>query len=152
MELDVAWVDGEGWRGFVPLPSRQWLLDNHLVMSWVAGTDFRLKGIRDSRFNPGESLAIVPEPDNPHDPHALAVWSVDGTLQAGYVPRVIAHNLHDPKLRRVGLTLWEDLRNDERIGLGILMSREVVQVSVKEASPAAARKLGRKIAQYRRRA
>ena len=35
-------------------------------------------------------LALVPEPDNEHDPNAVAVWNEQRTLQVGYVPREIA--------------------------------------------------------------
>ena len=31
-------------------------------------------------------LALVPEPDNEHDPNAVAIWNEDRTVQAGYVP------------------------------------------------------------------
>ena len=32
----------------------------------------------------------MPEPTNPHDPHAVAVWNEERTLQLGYVPREVA--------------------------------------------------------------
>ncbi len=53
----------------------------------VAGVSFRGDAVEDASFDPGERLALVPEPDNPHDPHAVAVWNAKRTLHAGYVPR-----------------------------------------------------------------
>jgi hypothetical protein len=32
-------------------------------------------------------LALVPEPENEHDPNAVGVWNEDRSLQLGYVPR-----------------------------------------------------------------
>ena len=42
--------------------------------------------------SPGR-LALVPEPDNEHDPNAVAIWNQEQTLQAGYVPRGAAADL-----------------------------------------------------------
>ena len=59
----------------------------------VAGVSFRPGAVEDPRFDPGRRLALVPEPDNPHDPNAVAVWDEQQTLQAGYVPRDVAPEL-----------------------------------------------------------
>ena len=59
----------------------------------VAGVSFRPEALDDSSFEPGRLLALVPEPDNPHDPNAVAVWNEERTLQAGYVPREVAPEL-----------------------------------------------------------
>jgi hypothetical protein len=53
----------------------------------VAGVSFREDAVLDSSFDPGEPLALVPEPDNEFDPQAIGVWNAGRTLQAGYVPR-----------------------------------------------------------------
>ena len=37
-------------------------------------------------FDPGRRLALVPEPDNEHDPNAVGIWNEERTLQLGYVP------------------------------------------------------------------
>ena len=61
--------------------------------SWsiaVAGVSFRPEAVADSSFDPGARLALVPEPENEHDPNAVAIWNEERTLQAGYVPREIA--------------------------------------------------------------
>ena len=59
----------------------------------VAGVSFRPEEVRDASFDPGERLALVPEPDNEHDPNAVAIWNEARTLQAGYVPRDVAAEL-----------------------------------------------------------
>jgi hypothetical protein len=56
----------------------------------VAGVSFRPEALDDPSFEPGLSLALVPEPENEHDPNAVGVWNADRTLQAGYVPREVA--------------------------------------------------------------
>ena len=45
---------------------------------------------RRSVLRAGAALALVPEPDNEHDPNAVAVWNEEQTLQVGYVPRETA--------------------------------------------------------------
>ena len=35
----------------------------------------------------------MPEPDNEHDPNAVAIWNEERTLQVGYVPREVAPEL-----------------------------------------------------------
>jgi hypothetical protein len=59
----------------------------------VAGVTFRPEAHADSSFDPGRPLALVPEPDNEHDPNAVGIWNEEGTLQAGYVPREVAPEL-----------------------------------------------------------
>jgi hypothetical protein len=56
----------------------------------VAGVTFRPEALEDPSFDPGRPLALVPEPENEHDPQAVAIWNVDRTLQLGYVPREVA--------------------------------------------------------------
>ena len=59
----------------------------------VAGISFRPEALDDPSFEPGLSLALVPEPENEHDPHAVGIWNEQRTLQAGYVPREVAPEL-----------------------------------------------------------
>ena len=59
----------------------------------VAGVSFRPDAVADASFDPGQRLALVPEPENEHDPNAVAVWNAERTLQAGYVPRELAADL-----------------------------------------------------------
>lgn len=59
----------------------------------VAGVSFRPDAAADSSFDPGARIALVPEPENEHDPNAIGVWNEGRTLQAGYVPREVAAEL-----------------------------------------------------------
>ena len=67
--------------------------DPRVLVIPVAGVSFRPESLDDPSFEPGRSLSLVPEPDNEHDPNAVAVWNPGRTLQVGYVPREIAPQL-----------------------------------------------------------
>ena len=54
---------------------------------------FRPGNVDDASFDPGRRLELVPEPENEHDPNAVAIWNRERTLQAGYVPRETAAEL-----------------------------------------------------------
>jgi HIRAN domain len=77
--------------------------DERIRVTAVAGVTFRPDALPDSSFDPGRRLALVPEPENEHDPNAVAIWNEERTLQAGYVPAEIA-----PKLRgdEQAVSLW----------------------------------------------
>jgi hypothetical protein len=85
----------------------------------LAGASYRADALQDDAFAPGSRLALVREPDNPHDPAAVAVWDADRRLQAGYVPAEVA-----PALRgdEQALALWEYRQEDRRIGLRVLIA------------------------------
>jgi HIRAN domain-containing protein len=59
----------------------------------VAGVSYRAEALPDPSFDPGRRLALVPEPDNEHDPNAVGIWNEERTLQLGYVPRETAAEL-----------------------------------------------------------
>lgn len=59
----------------------------------VAGVSYRAEALPDASFDPGRRLALVPEPENQHDPNAVAIWNESRTLQVGYVPRETAAEL-----------------------------------------------------------
>ena len=61
--------------------------DSRVTVVPVAGVSFRIESLADPSFEPGRALALVPEPENEHDPNAVAIWNEQRTLQAGYVPR-----------------------------------------------------------------
>jgi hypothetical protein len=69
----------------------------------VAGVSFRPEAVADASFDPGQRLALVPEPENEHDPNAVAVWNADRTFQAGYVPREVAAELEG---NEQAVSLW----------------------------------------------
>jgi hypothetical protein len=67
--------------------------DSRILVVPVAGVSYRLEALPDESFDPGRRLALVPEPQNEHDPNAAAIWNEERTLQAGYVPRETAAQL-----------------------------------------------------------
>jgi hypothetical protein len=67
--------------------------DPRLRVVAVAGVTFRPGIVEDASFDPGRRLALVREPENEHDPNAVAIWNNERTLQAGYVPREMAVEL-----------------------------------------------------------
>jgi hypothetical protein len=54
---------------------------------------FRPGNVDHASFDPGHRLALLREPENEHDPNAIAIWNEERTLQAGYVPRETAAEL-----------------------------------------------------------
>jgi hypothetical protein len=69
----------------------------------VAGVTFRGEAFLDRSFDPGARLALVPEPENEHDPNAVAIWNAERSLQAGYVPREAAAELQGDE---IAVSLW----------------------------------------------
>jgi HIRAN domain len=69
----------------------------------VAGVSFRADALDDPSFDPGRRVALVPEPENEHDPSAVAIWNDERTLQIGYVPREIAPELSGDEQ---AMSLW----------------------------------------------
>ena len=67
--------------------------DPRLRVVHAAGVSFRPDALTDASFDPGRRLALVPEPENEHDPNAVAIWNEERTLQLGYVPRDVAGRL-----------------------------------------------------------
>jgi hypothetical protein len=59
----------------------------------AAGVSYRPEALPDPSFDPGKRLALVPEPENEHDPNAVGLWNEEHTLQLGYVPRETAAQL-----------------------------------------------------------
>ncbi len=56
----------------------------------VAGVSYRQEVLDNPSFDPGRRLALVPEPENPHDANAVAICNEARTLQLGYVPASVA--------------------------------------------------------------
>jgi hypothetical protein len=94
--------------------------DGPLRVVKLAGSSYRVDALQDDGFEPGRRLALVPEPENEHDPNAVAVWDAERRVQAGYLPAGIA-----PKVRgdEQAVSLWE-FRDEEgrRVGLRILIA------------------------------
>ena len=94
--------------------------DPRLRVMKVAGVSYRLDALQDDGFTPGRRLALVPEPDNEHDPQAIGIWDADQRVQAGYVPAEIAHELDAAEWRAVAL--WEFVEDGRRYGLRVLLA------------------------------
>lgn len=56
----------------------------------VAGTSHRQDALQGSSFAPGEPIQLIPEPDNPYDRNAVAVWDTNRRRHIGYVPKELA--------------------------------------------------------------
>jgi HIRAN domain-containing protein len=93
----------------------------------VAGASYRLDALQDEGFAPGSRLALVPEPENEHDPNAVGVWDADRRVQAGYVPADVAPALELP-LQAVAL--WEWREGGRRVGLRVLVAPPAVWIGV----------------------
>jgi hypothetical protein len=86
----------------------------------VAGVSYRLDALQDDAFAPGRRLTLVPEPENEHDPHAIAVWDEGRRLQAGYVPADVARELDSAAWQAV--SIWEFHEGGRRAGMRILLA------------------------------
>jgi hypothetical protein len=86
----------------------------------LAGASYRGHELQDDAFAPGRRLALVREPENEHDPNAVAVFDAERRLQAGYVPAEVAPELSGDEQ---AVALWE-FRGDDgyRVGLRILLA------------------------------
>src|ERR671924_544799 len=67
--------------------------DQRIRVVPVAGVSYRVDALQDDAFAAGRRLALVPEPDNEHDPHAIGIWDQERRVQAGYVPADVARGL-----------------------------------------------------------
>ena len=86
----------------------------------LAGVSYRLEALQDDAFAPGARLALVREPENEHDPNAVAVYDAARRVQAGYVPADVAPSLRGDEQ---AVSLW-DFRGEDgaRIGLRVLLA------------------------------
>jgi hypothetical protein len=94
--------------------------DERILVVPVAGASYRLEELADPAFDPGRPLALVPEPENEHDPNAIAIWDAERRLQAGYVPAPQASDVPDGAQ---AVSLWE-FRDEagKRVGLRVLVA------------------------------
>jgi len=94
----------------------------------LAGVSYRLDALRDEAFAPGKRLTLVPEPDNEHDPNAIAVWDADRRLHGGYVPAEIAAGLDAEAWQAVSLLEFFD--SGRRVGLRVLLAPKDAWIGV----------------------
>jgi HIRAN domain len=86
----------------------------------VAGVSYRVDALQDDAFAPGRRLALVAEPQNEHDPNAIAIWDSERRVQAGYVPADVARELRADDWQAV--SLWEFVEEGRRGGLRVLLA------------------------------
>jgi hypothetical protein len=86
----------------------------------VAGVSYRIDALQDDAFAPGRRLALVPEPENEHDPQAIGIWDAERRVQAGYVPAEIALDLDSEEWQAV--SLWEFSEDGRRGGLRVVLA------------------------------
>jgi hypothetical protein len=86
----------------------------------VAGVSYRSDELQDDGFAPGRRLALVAEPDNEHDPNAIAVWDAERRVQVGYVPADLARDLDAGEWQAVSLLEFRE--DGRRAGLRVLLA------------------------------
>jgi hypothetical protein len=86
----------------------------------VAGASYRVDALQDDGFAPGRRLTLVPEPDNEHDPHAIAIWDEARRAQAGYIPADVARDLDAAEWQAVSVR--EFFEDGKRLGLRVLLA------------------------------
>lgn len=59
----------------------------------VRGVTYNAAAVRAGNFRPGARVQLVREPDNEHDPNAIAVYAAGETEAAGYVNKLNARRL-----------------------------------------------------------
>ena len=94
--------------------------DTRVRVIKVAGVSYRMEALQDDAFAPGRRLALVAEPDNEHDPHAIGVWDEEQRMQVGYVPAEVARDLGADDWQAVSLR--EFFEGGRRAGLRVLLA------------------------------
>jgi hypothetical protein len=117
---------GEVWvAGYYPIDasgrflSREALPDDLLIAN-VAGAVHRPAALASDDAAPGRPLTLKAEPDNPHDPNAVAVLLASGEV-VGYVPRDVAPRVAGG-WSAVVLRERRDSPRDPRTGLTMLLA------------------------------
>lgn len=62
-----------------------------LFVAQLRGEAYYQAACRAGDFTPGATLRLAPEPENEHDPHAVAVFDSTGEHKAGYFNKQKAH-------------------------------------------------------------
>jgi hypothetical protein len=97
----------------------------------VAGVSYRMDALQNDAFVPGRRLALVPEPDNEHDPNAIGIWDEERRVQAGYVPAEVARELNADDWQAV--SVWEFVEDGQRGGLRVLLAPRDAWIGVPRA-------------------
>jgi hypothetical protein len=92
-----------------------------LHVAAVAGAVHRPEALASDLAAPGRALRLRREPDNPHDPNAVAVLLESGE-PLGYVPRELAPEV-DERWSAIVLRERRATPRDPRTGLTMLLAR-----------------------------
>jgi hypothetical protein len=129
--VETAWSHGEGaTHGYRVLDQAgvAWsdadLDDAGIHVVRVAGVTHHAADVQADAFAPGEPVILMPEPDNPHDPFALAVRDLSLARHAGYVPATRSRELVDEMRFRPlhAIALTEHRVQGARVGLRVAAS------------------------------
>lgn len=126
MELDAWWHDDGEWVGWLFRDPAADLLRRHVFVTWLAGIDYHEAG-HAAEFAPGSQLVIRPEPENPVDPLAVAVYDGSGEHLGGYLPHALVLDLP----RRpywCGVSMIERVQDWRRVELRIAVSHEPLRI------------------------
>ncbi len=99
-------------------------LPEDLRVAQVAGAFRHPDALASDAAAPGCPLVLRPEPDNEHDPNAVAV-DLPGGEHLGYVPRELAAELAEQAADWTAVVLRESRRSprDPRTGVTMLLAR-----------------------------
>src|SRR5438093_902865 len=89
VELEGWWHADDEWTGWILRDSVADLLKGHVFVTWLAGSA-HYEAAQGVAFAPGRPLTVLPDPDNPYDPLAMAVFDEAGQALGGHIPRVVA--------------------------------------------------------------
>lgn len=135
----VNFDDGNGGRGFVVLrvadkQKLQWrtLPRSDGLQAFNVATKHYPQTLQNKAFTAGKSLIMRREPDNEHDPNAVAIYDAGGKNLVGYLYKEDAAKVAKQmaKGRFVCLAMWETWAERSRIGLRVLVvdEEDVAQV------------------------
>ncbi len=89
----------------------------------VGGQEYHSAELQLHTFAPGHEVLLVPEPDNPYDSNAVAVYDRQGNFQAGYIPREEAASIQHEIRRHIrAFVVWETLAEGKRVGLRLAVT------------------------------
>ena len=126
VDLLAWWHEDPEWRGWLLERPRGYLLQEHVFVTWLAGFRFYEVSAGEA-FDPGKRLIMRPQPDNPVDPRAVAVFDETGTSEGGHLPAMIVRSLA-PREEWCGLSIMEQREDGKRIGLLIAVSFEPLEI------------------------
>lgn len=87
--LVIVTDDGAGMVN----PASRTLHRNGIYCLRLRGTAYHREAMLAGDFRPGRSVRLEREPDNPHDPNAVAVYADGATALAGYVNKLNARRI-----------------------------------------------------------